>query len=55
LSNRVNNLLAGSHHLIQTCLAHQEAYERHQTAKALSIVLAGSILTIGVALYLLLR
>jgi hypothetical protein len=55
LGNRVDDLLTGSDHLIQTCLAHQEAYERHQTAKALSIVLAGAILTIGVALYLLLR
>lgn len=55
LGNRVDDLLAGSDHLIQTCLAHQETYERHQTAKMLSIVLAGAILTIGVTLYLLLR
>ena|SRR5258708_5685404 len=55
LGNRVDDLLAGSDHLIQNCLAHQEAYERRQTAKALSILLAGAILTIGVALYLLLR
>jgi hypothetical protein len=41
--------------LIQTCLAHQEAYERYQTGKALCIVLVGAILTIGVALYFLLR
>ncbi len=55
LGNRVDDVLAGSDHLIQTCLAHQEAYERHQTAKALSLVVAGTILTIGVALYFLLR
>jgi hypothetical protein len=55
LGNRVDDLLAGCDRLIQTCLAHQEAYERYQTGKALCIVLAGAILTIGVALYFLLR
>jgi hypothetical protein len=55
LGNRVDDLLAGCDHLIQTCLADQEAYERYQTAKALCIVVAGAILTIGVALYFLLR
>jgi hypothetical protein len=55
LSDRVDDLLAASDDLIQTCLAHQEAYERNQTAKALAIVLAGALLTVGVALYLLLR
>jgi hypothetical protein len=55
LGNRVDDLLAGSDHLIQTCLAHQEACERYQTGKALCIVVAGAILTIGVALYFLLR
>jgi hypothetical protein len=55
LGNRVDDLLAGCDHLIQTCLAHQEAYERYQTGKALCLVLVGAILTIGVALYFLLR
>jgi len=55
LGNRVDDLLAGCDRLIETCLAHQEAYERYQTGKALCIVLAGAILTIGVALYFLLR
>jgi hypothetical protein len=54
LGNRVDDLLTGSDHLIQTCLAHQEAYERYQTGKALCIVLAGTILTVAVVLYLLL-
>ncbi len=55
LGARVDDLLAASDDLIQTCLAHQEAYERRQTAKALAIVLAGAFLTVGVVLYLLLR
>jgi hypothetical protein len=55
LGNRVDDLLAGCDHLIQTCMAHQEAYERYQTGKALCIVVVGAILTIGVALYFLLR
>ena len=55
LGARVDDLLGASDDLIQTCLAQQEAYERHQTAKALAIVLAGAFLTVGVALYLLLR
>ena len=55
LGARVDDLLAASDDLIQTCLAHQEAYERYQTAKAFAIVLAGAFLTVGVALYLLLR
>ena len=55
LGARVDDVLAASDDLIQTCLAHQEAYERHQIAKALAIVLAGAFLTVGVALYLLLR
>ena len=55
LGNRVDDLLAGCDRLIETCLAHQEAYERYQTGKALCIVVAGAVLTIGVALYFLLR
>ena len=55
LANRVNEMLASSDHLIWSCLARQEVYERYQTAKALSIVIAGTLLTLGVALYLLLR
>jgi hypothetical protein len=55
LGNSADRLLAVSDHLIQACLADQEAYERYQTAKALCIVVAGAILTIGVALYFLLR
>jgi hypothetical protein len=55
LGNRVDDLLAGCDRLIESCLAHQEAYERYQTGKALCIVLVGAILTIGVALYFLLR
>lgn len=55
LGARVDDLLAASDDLIHTCLVQQEAYERHQTAKALAIVLAGAFLTVGVTLYLLLR
>jgi hypothetical protein len=55
LGARVDDLLAASDDLIQTCLARQEAYERCQTAKALAIVLAGACLTFGAVLYLLLR
>jgi hypothetical protein len=55
LGNRVDDLLAGGDRLIETCLAHQEACERYQTGKALCIVVAVAIFTIGVALYFLLR
>jgi len=55
LGAHVDDLLAASDDLVHTCLAQQEAYERHQTAKALAIVLAGAFLTVGVTLYLLLR
>jgi len=55
LGNRVDDLLAACDRLIETCLARQEAYERYQTGKALCIVVAGAVLTIGVALYFLLR
>lgn len=54
LGARVDDLLAASDDLVHTCLVQQEAYERHQTAKALAIVLAGAFLTVGVTLYLLL-
>lgn len=55
LADRVDEMLASSDRLVWNCLARQEAYERYQTAKALSIVIAGTLLTLGVALYLLLR
>ena len=55
LADRVNETLTSSERLIWRCLARQEAQERRQTAKALSIVIAGTILGMGTALYLFLR